>query len=136
MEHEVELAAAKGAEVAHVATDVVDLGPAPARERAHGRELPRRDVEERRVRAELGKEDGVPAAPAGEREHALAVERRVAEAAARDLVEETPFAGAVSRRRPLRPRVGDAGAREAVPHALVVRRDLVDGDASRHAPIV
>ena len=136
MEDDVEFAASERAQVAHIPADVVELRAAPARERADRRELARADVEEGRVGAELREEDGVPAATAGEREDAGALQRDPGEAAARELREEAALAGAIARRCALRARVRDAGSREPVPHPLVVRRDLVDGDAPRHASIV
>ena len=136
MEDDVELAAAERSEVAHVATHVGERGPAAAREPPDRLELPRADVEERRVGAELGEEDRVPSAAAGERQHALSLERHAPQRVVRELVEEAALAQLVAWRRPLGARVRDAHLREALPHPFVVRGDVIDRDASGHDAIV
>jgi hypothetical protein len=136
MEDDVELTVAEGAQVAHVGTQIFELGTAAPRETAHCRDLPAADVHERRSRAELGEDNGVPATAAGKREHALSVEVDAFERAVRDAIEEPTFPGFCPRWRALRSRVRDASLGEPFPHALVVRGNLIDRDASCHGEIV
>ena len=67
VKNEIELPVAKRAEIAHVAAYERERRSSLPCEPSHGVELTRTDVEERGVRAELGEENGVPAAAARER---------------------------------------------------------------------
>src|SRR5438552_324236 len=132
---DVERSVLERGKVAHVAVDETQLRPAVASQRANGRELTPGDVEQRRGRAELGEEDRVPSAAAGERQHALAVEVDPAKPATRQLVEETPFTPGVARRPSERACVWDAGLRQSLPHPPVVLADVVDRDAARQGTL-
>src|SRR2546425_11935995 len=136
MKDDVELSGAEGAQVAHIGPQVVELGTAAPCETAHRRELAAGSVHERCRGAELREEDRVPAAAAGQRQHALSVELDPFERAVRDAIEEPTLSGPCPRWRALRPRVRDTRLREPLPHALVVRGDLVDRDAFGHGEIV
>ena len=127
---EVELAPLEPREVAHVALHQSELRAALLRERAHRRELFRREIEERCLGTELGEEDRIPSAATRQGQHALSSQRDVLDAPEGELVEETPLRACVARRRALRSRVWDACGRQAIPHALVVLGDGVHG----HAP--
>ena len=77
-----------------------------------------------------------PGPGAGTLQDMLYVELDPFERAVRDPIEEPPHSGSCPRRRALRPRVRDAGLREPLPHALVVRGHFVDRDGLGHAEIV
>ena len=136
MKNDVELSAAKGAQVAHIRPQVIELRPAASRKTAHSRELPARDVHERRRRAKLGKADRVPATATSRREDALSLEIDPFKRAVRDAIEEPPLSSSSPRRRALRPGVWDAGLREPFPHPLVVRGHFVDRNPFGHGEIV
>jgi len=104
---------------------------AGAREIADGLQLARADIQDRRVRAELREEHRMPAATAGQRQHALSFDRQAGEAVVR--IEERAPARDRPGRRALRTRVRDAGRRKPIPHPLVVRGDIVHRDALRRS---
>jgi hypothetical protein len=136
MEDDVELAATERAQVPHVGPQVVELGTATSRETPHRRELAGRYVYQGRGGAELGEEDRVPAAPAGEGKHAFSLEVDALERAIGDAIEKAAFTSLCSRRVALRARVRDTCLREPLPHALVMRTDFVHRDPLCHAEIV
>ena len=71
---DVELAVPERTQVAHVRSQVGELGTAASRETPDRRELRAADVHQRGRRAELGEEDRVPAPAARERKHAFSFE--------------------------------------------------------------
>ena len=136
MEDDVELAAAEDVQVAHVGANDLQRGPSLRRQSPHGRELRRADIDECRVGAELREENRVPPAATGERKHALPFERHAFQRSMRNAIEEAALARPISRRRALGTGVGNARSRETLPHALVVRADVVDRDATCHDAIL
>jgi hypothetical protein len=110
-------------QIAHVAVDEAETGLLALRELAHGAKLPRRDVEQCHVGAELREDDGVPPAARGQRQDARTVEFHAAEAAAR--VHEAAHAVARARRPAYRTGVRNARSREAIPHPPVVLDDAI-----------
>lgn len=133
---DVELAVAERTQVTHVRPQIGELGTSAARETADRRELRAADVHERGRRAELGEEDRVPTAAAGKGKHALSLEIDPVKRAVCYPIEEAPFSRSAPRRGALRPGVGNARLREALPHPLVVRAYFVDRDSFGHAEIV
>src|SRR5207253_8175375 len=85
-------------EILHVAADEADLDPLPFGQVADGFQLGRRDVEDRRVRAEFGEDNRIPTTARRQAEDAGALQLHAFQTCTR--IHEAPYAALVLGGRP------------------------------------